>query len=648
MADVRPLPVVIGTAGHIDHGKSSLVEALCGTHPDRWREERERGITLDLGYAQLTFPDGLEVGFVDVPGHERLVRKMVAGATGMSAALLAVACDDSVMPQTREHFEVLRLLGVAPGLVALTKADLADDEMRAFARAEVEELVAGSDWEGCEVVEVSAHTGEGMDELREAVRRLALAARERHEGRAARRSLFLPVQRSFAIQGAGTVVTGVLDAGTVAAGEVVEVLPARRRSRVRRVQVHGREAEAARPGLRTAVNLPDAEPADCPRGAVVARPDAVPVGRLARAVVSFLPGAPVPEHGAEVQVLAHTAAVLGRVFYGPEDDAEGLAPGERFVDLELDEDLALVPGLRMVLRRPSPARNLGVARFLGFGGRRLRRRDREERAAWLRLAAAGDDPEALVLAALRLHGAGPKTPGELAALLGWDEAAVRNTLDALVASDRVAALGRDRFLAAEGTRELLDRLRDAVEHFRAAHPERLRVPVQRLRDRLGKAGWRVVEGLPDAVLEGVGLERGRGTEWRLLGAEAPPEVAAAGEALRAALESGGMQPGDWPEVVAAAGIAPDLAERARAWLLDTGGAVRVAEGILLARSVVEDFRTAVVAQLEAGTLDIPALRDRFATTRKYVMPLLEYLDECGVTERRGPNRLLKRADAPVA
>ena len=206
MIDLRPAPLVIGTAGHIDHGKSALVEALTGEHPDRWQQEKERGITMDLGYAEMVFEDGLEIGFVDVPGHERLVRKMVAGATGMGAAMLVVACDDGVMPQTREHFEVLQLLGVTRGILVLTKSDLADEETLELVREEVEELVAGTPWEAVEFLNVSAHSGAGLPELRQSLRKLA----EGHVATGQGRSLFrMPVQRSFAMHGAGTIATGV-------------------------------------------------------------------------------------------------------------------------------------------------------------------------------------------------------------------------------------------------------------------------------------------------------------------------------------------------------------------------------------------------------------------------------------------------------
>lgn len=643
MAEARPLPVVIGTAGHIDHGKSSLIAALTGTNPDRLPEEQERGITLDLGYAQLAFADGLEIGFVDVPGHERLVRNMVAGATGMGAAMLVVACDDAVMLQTREHFEVLRLLGVDHGLIALTKADIADEEMRMIAQADVADLVAGTPWERAPLHLVSAHTGEGLEALKEALRALALRARRATD---ARHAFFLPVQRSFAIQGSGTVATGVTASGSVRAGEELLALPCGKLSRVRRVQVHGREAQEGGAGLRTALNLPDLELEDCARGVALVAPGSATAGTILRAVVRLLPGAPEIEHAGAVQVLAHTAAVEARIFFAA--DAPGLSEGERFADLELAEPLALVPGMRLLLRRPSPACNLGVARFLGFGRHRLRKRDAKERAHWLAIAGALDDPPALVLRLLEAEGGVPQRAEDLACRLGWTVAAARAELEALAAQGRARSLGKDAWIAAGSTDAIAAEARGVIEHFRERNPSRLLIPIQRFRDRLGKDGFAVLEKLPEAHLAALGLRRRRGQEWQLLGAEPPPAVRAAAEQLYAVIEGGGMAPGDWEELLAGAGLGEAEAAAARSYLVDAGRVVAPGEGVLLATVNVEKFRDDVVAQLRGGGMDIPALRDKWRTSRKYVMPLLEWLDQCGVTERKGPNRLLRDAAAPLA
>lgn len=645
MAEARPLPVVIGTAGHIDHGKSSLIAALTGTDPDRLPEEKERGITLDLGYAQLAFDDGLEIGFVDVPGHERLVRNMVAGATGMGAAMLVVACDDAVMLQTREHFEVLRLLGVDHGVIALTKADVAGEDMRLMARADVEELVAGTAWERAPALFVSAHSGEGMAELKAALRELALRARR---GTDARHAFFLPVQRSFAIQGSGTVATGVTATGAVRPGDEVVLLPSGARSRVRRVQVHGREAAEGGAGLRTALNLPDLHPEDCVRGTVLAAPGSAAAGTVARAVLRLLPGAPPLEHADTVQVLAHTAAVEARVFFAAAEDAPGLAEGERFADLELAEPLALVPGMRLLLRRPSPACNLGVARFLGFGAHRLRKRDGDERAHWLAIAASLDDPAELATRVLESSGGSPKRAEEVALALGWTAAAARAELEALAAAGRARALGKDAWIAAGSTEAIFAEARGVIEHFRARNPERVMIPIQRFRDRIGKEGFAVLEKMPDAQLEELGVRRRRGQDWQILGAEPPPAVRAAAERLYAVIEGGGMAPGDWGELLAGSGLGEAEAAAARAYLVDAGRVVAPGDGVLLATRHVEKFRDDVVAQLRGKGMDIPALRDKWRTSRKYVMPILEWLDQCGVTERKGPNRLLRDPSAPVA
>ncbi|MHC4380079.1 MAG: selenocysteine-specific translation elongation factor, partial [Planctomycetota bacterium] len=495
MTEVHPVPVVIGTAGHIDHGKSALVEALCGTHPDRWQEEQERGITIDLGYAQFAYPDGLELGFVDVPGHEKLVRKMVAGATGMGAALLVVACDDGVMLQTREHFEVLTLLGVDRGMIALTKADLADEDTLLLVEDEVRELIQGTSWEGATVLPVSAHTGDGLEDLREALRTLALDAREERDPRLAFR---LPVQRSFAIEGAGTIATGVCASGSIEAGQEVVVMPADKRSRVRRVQVHGRQTEVGEAGLRTALNLPDLQKIDCERGSVLVAPEAALCGDLLRMSVQLLPDAPPLQHDSVIQLLAGTAALEAKVYFAADQETE-----ELFVDVVTEESISLVPGQRCLVRRPSPAKNIGVGRFLGYGRFRLRKRDAEERDFCHKMRAALDDPAAMLLLHLERGDGAPKKPAELAPLLGWTIAGTSALLEELVAADKVQQVGTALFVAAGSAQALMGELAGILAHFRDKNPGRLLIPIQRFLDRMGKKGWQVVEKMPDEQLAGV-------------------------------------------------------------------------------------------------------------------------------------------------
>lgn len=636
--EAHPVPVVIGTAGHIDHGKSALVEALCGTHPDRWQEEQERGITIDLGYAQLTYSDGLEIGFVDVPGHEKLVRKMVAGATGMGAAMLVVASDDGVMTQTREHFEVLTLLGVDRGIVVITKSDLADEETMMLVEEEVLELIEGSSWEGAVVLPVSSHTGAGLDELRVALRTLALDARTDADPLLAFR---MPVQRSFAIQGAGTVATGVCASGTLEEGQEVVAMPSGKTSRVRRVQVHGRGADVAAAGLRTALNLPDLTKDDCIRGVVLAAPGSAQSGKLLRMSVSLLPKAPQLKHDSEVQLLAGTAAVEARIYFS----ADQTGP-EMFVDIEAEEEICLVPGQRCLLRRPSPAMNFGVARFLGYGRYRLRKRDAEERKWWHQITAVLDDREAFVLLLLEAEDGLPKKPVDIAHTLGWTVKGTTQFLDRMVKNKTVQSVGA-AYVAAGSAQAMMGEVLGVVDNFRGKFPGRLLIPIQRFRDRLGKQGWKMLDKLPPEQLEMMGVRKRRGTSWEMLGVEIPEEISAAGDALLQVLEKGGLIPPDWPDVVGASGLSAPMAEAARGYLVDSGQAVQPIEGLLFSYAHVDNFRQAVVGQLQASGMDIPALRDQFNTSRKFVMPLLEYLDECGVTERRGPNRLLRDSEAAL-
>ena len=639
MADPTTVPVVLGTAGHIDHGKSSLVEALTGTHPDRWEEEQKRGITMDLGYAQVSFEDGLEIGFVDVPGHERLVRKMVAGATGMGAAVLVVACDDGVMPQTLEHFEVLQMLGVRHGLVALTKADLADEDMRLFVHADVEELLSGSAWESAQVLEASAHSGEGMEELRAAIRDLALNARSEVSSRYAFR---LPVQRSFAMSGAGTVATGVCASGTIEEGGNLVVLPGEGKSRVRRVQVHGRAAGVSSPGLRTALNLPDLDPKDCRRGSVLAAPSTLTSGSLLRATIASLKDAPQLEHGMEILLLAGTASVNGRIWLPPKTNEGELL----VVDLQLEEEVALVPGEALILRRPSPARNLASGRFLVFGKHRLRKRDQRVRECLEKCAHTLDDPPALATSFLELQG-GALSESELGLLLGWTLDAIAQELQLAASRGDVRSLPGNRWASTGSIGALGAEVSAAVTAWLKKNPHRLRIPIAELRKGLGKKKARALDELTDVDLEAIGLKKLHGTDWQLMDAASPADVLEKAEFLHKTLVQAGLSTPDNIALAETTGWSQEEVAQILECLSDMDSLVRVSGGNLYSRQVVEELRDLVVSQLQNGSLDIPSLRDHFQSSRKYLMPLLEHFDSKGITQRRGPNRILRNPEASL-
>ena len=357
MATESKRDLVLGTAGHIDHGKSTLVQALTGTDPDRLSEEKQRGITIELGFAQLELPDGSAMGVVDVPGHERFVRQMIAGSTGIDVALLCIAADDGIMPQTDEHLAVLQLLAVPTCVVALTKCDLVDEEWALFMEDEVRTRLAGTPYATAAIVPVSARTGQGLDELREAIQ---LAARGT-TGRAEQKAMRLPVDRSFTIKGAGTVVTGTLWSGIAHVSDEVEVLPSGLRTRIRGIQVHGQAVEQASSGHRTALNLNAVTTDDVRPGSFICTPDAVTPTDHFDADITYLglPDQDKPlETGCRVHVAHGTTECIGRVLLM--DGVKSVSRGQTAAaQIRTECDLPVAYGDRFVIRSYSPVHVIG-------------------------------------------------------------------------------------------------------------------------------------------------------------------------------------------------------------------------------------------------------------------------------------------------
>src|SRR2546430_2687602 len=361
--------VIVGTAGHIDHGKSTLVEALTGTHPDRLAEEKRRGITIDLGFAFLE-ENGVRFGFVDVPGHERFVSNMLAGAGGIDVLLLVIAADESIKPQTREHFDICRLLGVERGVVAVTKSDLVESETLELVRLEAEEFLGGSFLEHAPIVPVSAKTGAGLGELKRALSEAAANA----SGRDAARYFRLPIDRAFAMKGFGSVVTGTLISGSVGPGDEVELFPRGERLRVRGVQAGGKAVERAAPGQRTAVNLAGIEHTALERGMVLAAPGKFRKTRRIDVRLELLPSARKMKPGARVHFHAGTAETVAELFFHGQKE---LPPGgSALANLKLQDEVLVLPGDRFIVRQFSPVVTIGGGGVLTPLARRPRLRDR--------------------------------------------------------------------------------------------------------------------------------------------------------------------------------------------------------------------------------------------------------------------------------
>jgi selenocysteine-specific elongation factor len=621
--------LIVGTAGHIDHGKSALVRALTGTDPDRLKEEKERGITIDLGFAHLDLGGAGVVSFIDVPGHERFVRNMLAGAHGIDAVLLVVAADESVMPQTREHFHICRLLGIPTGLVALTKCDVADVESQAIAEMEVRELVAGSFLEGAPVLRLSARTGEGLPALREALAALAARAPARPAGGLLR----LPVDRAFTLRGFGTVVTGTLVSGRLVVGDELELLPSARACRVRGLHVHGAAVEAVEAGNRAAVNLAGVEVGDVSRGDVLVRPGTLRASRLLDVELALLAGERPLRDQARVRVHIASAERLARVRL---QDA-GPAPGGRLVraQLRLEAPAAAGRGDRLVLRSYSPARTIGGAVVLDPLPAVRRRRE----AAASAVPAAGDAPRVARAIVEQAGVAGIDAP-TLAARLTLPQADVA----ALVGSPDTIALGRDPawYVSRGALRALAESTRDALARFHAESPLKAAMPREELRRRVfarapGGAFERVVDDLVAArelrlAGEGVALAR----HQVQLSAEEERARAALLDSARAA----GLEGLDLERVAAAARAPRPLLDRVCKVLLAEGELRRVGDGLVHA-GALDALKARVRERWPPGSrLDVGAFKDLTGLSRKFTIPLLEYLDRERVTRRSGNDRLV--------
>jgi selenocysteine-specific elongation factor len=570
--------------------------------------------------------------FVDVPGHERFVRHMLAGAHGIDAVVLVVAADESVMPQTREHFHICRLLGVPRGLVALTKCDLADEDTQAVAEMEVRDLVAGSFLEGRPVLRVSARTGDGLPLLREALLALAAEAPQR----SADGLLRLPVDRVFSMKGFGTVVTGTLVGGELLAGEELEALPSGRRARVRGVEVHGEAVERATAGSRTAVNLAGLEKDELSRGEVLGRPGTLRATSMADVDLVLLPTARPLEDGARVRVHAASAEVLARVRLLETDE---VPPGGRaLAQLRFESPAVAGRGDRLVLRSYSPAETIGGA---VVADPLPPRRGRRDAAAAARMRDASS-PAAAATAVVEEAGARGIAVPDLAARLTVPSVALG---EALAAAPGVVILGQDP--AAAVSRAALDRLGAAVvpllRAFHRAEPLRPGLPREELRARLFSEA-------PGPVFERVLSDLASAGEIRL----APDTVALAGHEVR--LSSGeseardllvaealgaGLAGVETPALAGRERLDPKLVERVARVLVGEGALGRVGDGLLVHRDHLEALKRRVRERFPAGAkVEVGAFKEMTGLSRKYVIPLLEYLDREKVTRRAGNDRVV--------
>jgi selenocysteine-specific elongation factor len=637
-----PAAGVIGTAGHVDHGKTTLVRALTGIDTDRLPEEKRRGISIDLGFAHLALPSGRQAGVVDVPGHERFIRNMVAGASGIDLVLLVVAADEGVMPQTREHLDIALLLGVTRGVVALTKADLAEPDWCELVAEEVGELLRGTPLAGAPQVPVSAVTGQGLPELLQALDRGLQDVRPRQD----RGFVRLAVDRVFTVAGFGTVVTGTLTSGAVALEDRLELLPQGLAVRVRGLQVHGRPVERARAGQRVAINLGGVERSGVRRGDVLATPGSLEAQTLLAVRLRALPGRERGlRHGQRLHLHLGTAETVCRLTLLETDE---LAPGaEGFGLLRLERPLAAGRGDRFILRSYSPVTTVGGGVVLE-AGRRFRRHSPADLQA-LVLAEKGDPAELLLEA---LAGPVPQPLAVAARQAGLPPAEATALAEALAAQGKVVALGGAAeaavYIAAPALEALRHRVREVLAAYHRAHPLRPGMTREELRRAaLEGAEARVVAAVL-ARLEAEGLVhiRGERVALRDFAPSLPPALQPVAERLVAALEAAGLQPPPVAEALQSAGFAGGEEERSEllAYLVEAGRLVRVDPALYFGAQALAAAVERVRAHLRAhGTMTVAELRDLLGVTRKHAVPLAEYLDAARVTRREGDVRRLVQA-----
>jgi len=623
-------PVVIGTAGHIDHGKTALVRRLSGIDTDRLKEEKERGISIDLGFAHLTLPSGRKVALVDVPGHERFVKNMLAGATGIDLVLLVIAADEGLMPQTREHLAIVDLLGVRDGVIALTKKDLVAPDMIRLVEDEARALVEPTALRTAPIVAVSSSTGEGvpalLDELDRAVARVT--------GRDASGPARLPIDRVFSVEGIGTVVTGTLWSGTVRPGDTLLLLPGGQAVRARQVEVHDQATDSATAGNRTAIALHGVSREDVMRGDWLVAPDRFHATEIVDARVRVLPTARALANRSRVRVHLGASETLARVvLYGEEELLPGAAA---LAQLRLEAPVVAMPGDRLVLRAYSPSVTIAGATVVDANPPRRSRLPDGAREALETLETGGLADRVALL--VRQAGFAGARVDAVALRLGAEPTAVE------AAATRVATLRRlkdGRWLDRAAWEALVRRIEEAVRRYGEAHRLRHGIPKGELKSLLAREiEGAVFDEALDRLLadQALRLDQDR-IQLPDSGPTFAPEQVRALETIERRLETSGFQVPDMAQLlreVPASARPPELAR----YLVESGRAVRVTSDLYYPAARWGEIEARVRGHFaEKPALTMGEFKDLIQVSRKYAVPLLEHLDRLGITRREGDLRV---------
>jgi selenocysteine-specific elongation factor len=631
--------ITIGTAGHIDHGKTALVKALTGIDTDRLKEEKERGISIELGFASLRLGQETTFGIVDVPGHERFVKTMLAGVGGIDFVILVIAADEGVMPQTREHLHICELLGIRRGLVALTKKDLVDPEWLDLVQEETRTFLDKTFLHDAPILPVSAVHGEGLTELRDVLATLSAEPHPRRGDGIVR----LPIDRVFTIRGFGTVVTGTLWTGSLAVGDEVAVLPKNLHSRVRRLQVHNENVERAAAGQRAAVNLPGLETDQIERGDLLSAPHTLRVSTGLEATLALLPDAPKSlTNRTRVRFHLGTAEILARIILL---DREKVNPGEEaYVHLRLERPTAAMLHDRYVLRSYSPATTIGGGIILDPCPPAKRRR-RPEVVAHLKILEQGSSRDRL-LELLKSSSTSPLPLPTLRSLASLDAESLEELIRELLAAGKIIThKGRegDTYLHREIYEELQGTVLSLLKQFHAQQPLREGISKEEVRSRLGGG---VSPALFAQMLSSL-MEAGEVTQDRdrvRLTAHRPqlsPAEAALTERLETLYRTAALQPPTMDAAFKKVGADRRGAQAVFFRLVEQGTLIKIKDDLYVHRDTYEQVKARVLAHLaEHSSISVPTFKDLLGVTRKHAIPYLEHFDQIKLTRRAGDERVL--------
>ncbi|KAA1279076.1 MAG: selenocysteine-specific translation elongation factor [SAR202 cluster bacterium] len=619
---------VIGTAGHVDHGKSTLVKALTDIDPDRLQEEKDRGMTVDLGFAWMDLPSGREVSIVDVPGHERFIKNMLAGVGAIDLALLIVAADESVMQQTREHLAILDLLQITTGLVVITKTDLVDEELVELVKAEVEDVLEGTAFEGSPMIGVSAYTGDGIPELKTKIDDILANTDSRRDLGRPR----LPIDRSFSITGFGTVVTGTLIDGQFAVGQEVELEPSGTKCRIRGLQKHKSKVASTEPGVRLAVNLSGISRDDIARGEILTVPGWLTSTRRLDATIRMVKGAPHPmRHNEGLTFHLFTSETTARVRLL---DADRLGPGEEgWVQILLDESIPMVKGDFFVLR--SAEDTLGGGQVVDTSPKRRYRRFDNDVIERLMMLHQGTGEDMLVSVADQW---GPCDLSTLSQRANLAEDEILERIKTLIDNGEIISLGElgnepdSVVYSKQGWDILQGKTSIALQTYHTQYPLRIGAPIPEIRSRLNLAQGIYLKALARLSADGIVVEEGQFIRLPNHTADLTPDLEEkATSYIKTLEESPYSPPTDLP-------LDTELLNA----LIGQGKVVKVNESVVFSASAYKSMTTQIVEHLNAnGSITVAEARTIFDSSRKYILPLMEHLDQQRITRRQGDERVLR-------